>query len=231
MNSKYQCVVLGHNTHFEFSDSNSFILNRDTYDRQFHHLQAKYNFADKLVHLTNLPLNTGDLRKNNLIKIQVLLKPQGALCTLGLSLSELDEFLPILVVPFNSQSSYSVETFLTNMSEQNFDAGIIGFNSTERLYSYVRQRKGEILEVAEKEVIGSFATAGIFYFRNRQTLIDCINWSLMNRVTRNGLYYVAPALNSIITSGGKIGLFEISEKDYARINLDGMQQKGHHGDL
>ena len=231
MNFKYQCVVLGHSGNFELSESNSFILNRDTYDQQFHHIEAKYNSAEKLVYLTNLPSNTGEFSKDTAIKIQVSLKTRGALCTLGLSLSKLNEFLPILVVPFNSQCCYSVETFITNMSEQNFDAGIIGFDSTERLYSYVRQQKGEILEVAEKEVIGSFATAGIFYFRNRQTLINCINWSLMNRVTRNGLYYVAPALNSIITSGGKIGLFEILEKDYTRINLGGMQQKGHHGDL
>lgn len=144
----------------------------------------------------------------------------GALMTLAWTVNVLDEDEPFVVAPTDGIVLTDVRKFAESMSEDAVQIGLIGFPSKNPDFSYLRLKGPEIIEFAEKEVIGTLATSGIFYFQNKQILLQCIEWSLMNNVNREGLYYLAPALNYAIGENMKIGLWEVAENDYFRFSTE-----------
>jgi hypothetical protein len=76
----------------------------------------------------------------------------------------------------------------------------------------------KLVEVCEKKVISSKATAGIFYFKTAHLFIECAEWAIMNNIQTNGLFFLAPALNYAVVKGLNPYLFQIDEKDYYRFS-------------
>lgn len=141
----------------------------------------------------------------------------GALATVALSVDQLEEDSPIIIIPSNSKVEFDLDDFNSTMEDGDFIAGIITLESSDPNMSYVRSYQNTIIEIAEKRVISSEATAGIFYFKNRKALIDSIEWALLNRVTTDGKYYIAPALNFFLTRRLPIGKYKILGTKYERI--------------
>ncbi len=92
------------------------------------------------------------------------------------------------------------------------------FESQNARYSYVRMLDDKLVEVCEKKVISSKATAGIFYFKTAHLFIECAEWAILNDVRTNGLFFLAPALNYAVVKGLNPTLFQINEKDYYRFS-------------
>ena len=149
--------------------------------------------------------------------IQSQNRTRGALASLGLGLDLIPEDTPIIIVPTNSRIKFSYYDFLDSMQREGCDAGLISFKSTNPNYSYLRKVNNQITEIAEKKIISDEATAGVFYFINLAVLLDSLSWVLTNKLENNGNYFIAPALNYLITQSMKIGQLEISESDYERI--------------
>jgi hypothetical protein len=146
-------------------------------------------------------------------------KTKGALATLGLCLDEIHSNLPIVVSPFDGFIGISENDFLSAMESSSCDAGLVAFESTNPKFSYVKIIENEAVEIAEKSVISSLATSGTFYFKNKDVLMDCIQWAILNRVTFKDDFFIAPSLNSIIMNGSKLGIYEIDENLYSRLEM------------
>lgn len=123
----------------------------------------------------------------------------GALCSalLGIDSSLSDG---LLIVPGDSVtrgfSSESMKMFIG----QDTDAGTLVFKSDSPRWSYVRtDNHDRVLEIAEKRVISSFATTGLFYFRTVDTFIEGANWALVNATNLNGRYYVSHSLHKLLS--------------------------------
>jgi hypothetical protein len=142
----------------------------------------------------------------------------GALSTLGLLLNEIPPDLAILVTPVDGHVSSPIKEFVSQMHEGGYDAGVVIFESTNPKFSYVRIHDGLAIEVAEKVRISTSATAGIFYFRDKRTLIDCIKWAMLNDIQTNGQFYIAPSLNYLITQKRSIGIYEVNADQYYRFS-------------
>jgi len=142
----------------------------------------------------------------------------GALMTLAWTVNVLEEDEPFVVAPIDGIVLTDVSKFAESMFEDAVQIGLITFPSKNPKFSYLRLKGKEIIEFAEKEVIGPLATSGVFYFQNKKILLQCIEWSLMNNVNRDGQYYLAPALNYAIGENMKIGLWEVAENDYFRFS-------------
>jgi hypothetical protein len=138
--------------------------------------------------------------------------------TLAWTVNALEEDEPFVVAPIDGIVLTDIGKFAETMSEDAVQIGLVAFPSKNPNFSYLRLKGKEIIEFAEKEVIGPLATSGIFYFQNKKILLQCIEWSLMNNVNREGEYYLAPALNYAIGENMKIGLWEVAENDYFRFS-------------
>lgn len=142
---------------------------------------------------------------------------KGALATAALSLDLVNETDPIVIVPSNAKVEFDLAKFLSEMKHGDHAAGIVTLRSDNPNMSFVRSYQNVIVEIAEKRIIGKEATAGIFYFKDRSSLVEAIGWALVNQVTTNGEYYIAPALNYFLTQRLPIGRYRIGDEDYERI--------------
>jgi len=142
---------------------------------------------------------------------------KGALASAALALDLLDESDPIIIIPSNAKVNFNLPNFIFEMQKGDYTAGIVTLTSENPNMSFVRTLQNTIVEIAEKRIIGTEATAGIFYFKNRRVLVEAIGWALINQVTTNGDFYIAPALNYFLTQRLPIGRYKIEDENYTRI--------------
>lgn len=104
-----------------------------------------------------------------------------------LGMKFLDEYSPVLIT--------NCDTFFTDdFVEIAGSHGLIGtFKSNNPSYSYVKTSNNVITETAEKQVISDRATAGLYYFSNKQ-----IYKYAYHRSNQSGERYVAPIYNVLI---------------------------------
>lgn len=141
---------------------------------------------------------------------------QGALATVALTVSQLEVNSPIIILPFDSIVKINLSEVISNFQSDNCDVGLVTVNSDSPELSYVRLNGDSVLEIVEKKVISEVALTGIFYFKSREILLECIKWSLLYKIQTNGRYYIAPSINAQIALGKKIKLFRIDKKLYFR---------------
>jgi hypothetical protein len=136
-------------------------------------------------------------------QIEVICVPNvtsGALATLAFGLSRIPDNTPFLVVPSNSILPKSeISRFMAEMKLSNSLVGAIAFEGDNPLYSYARlDSSGRVIEVIEKQVSGSCALAGTFFFEDKKLLMDCTKWAMVNNAHTGGKFFVAPSLNYFV---------------------------------
>ena len=133
-------------------------------------------------------------------------KTAGAIASALLPYDLIDESDAIALLPTNSLADReSLVEFVQAMLSSEHDAGVLLVESQNPNFSYVRMFESKIIEFVEKKVVGNFATTGVFFFRNKDVLVNCARWALVNNQSTNNHYYVAPSLNYLLTSGRSIG--------------------------
>ena len=146
-------------------------------------------------------------------------RTQGALITALIATEGMDLQSPLTIVPGDaliSRNSYM--DFLAESISSGCDLSLVVFQSNNPDFSYVRTLGDSIVEVTEKKVISSLATAGIFYFSSVDIFHACGEWSIINNITTQNLFFLAPSINYAIINGLKIRLYNISESDYFRFS-------------
>jgi NDP-sugar pyrophosphorylase family protein len=175
-----------------------------------------YAVGDRNILVTNLI--SPDL-PSHIEKIDVSESTSGALCTLALTVDSLDWNLPVLVVPADGLiPQEAVKEFLETAITKNYDSSTVCFKSNNPKYSYVRTKNDHVTEIAEKRVISEQATAGIFYFKSPEIMLSCVEWSIINNISNNGKFYIAPSLNKLITENKTIGIYKIDANKYFRFS-------------
>jgi len=141
---------------------------------------------------------------------------QGALATIALTVSQIETTSPIIILPFDSIVKIHLSEVISNFQSDNCDVGLVTVTSNSPELSYIRLNNDSVLEIVEKKVISEEALTGIFYFKSREILLECIKWSLLYNIQTNGKYYIAPSINAQIALGKKVKLFRIGEELYYR---------------
>jgi len=144
---------------------------------------------------------------------------KGALISALIAIRDCDLDLPIFITPGDALvTRKSYNEYCQQSLQSNQDISLIVFDSQNPRYSYVRMLDEKLVEVCEKKVISSKATAGIFYFKSGLLFIECAEWAIMNNIQTNSLFFLAPSLNYAVVKGLKPSLFQIDEKDYYRFS-------------
>lgn len=148
--------------------------------------------------------------------VKLLPETQGALATVGLILDLIPESGNIVIVPTNASISEDMSDFVDFMEKNEAAVGMAVIKSSSEELSYVREVGGNIVEIHEKEVVGNLACAGIYFFSSKKLLLECIHWTLLNDVRKNGLLYIAPAMNYCLTKGLRVIPFPVNPAGYER---------------
>ena len=153
---------------------------------------------------------------DSIIYLKYRNKTKGALISLAMSLDHITDGIPIIVASVDGIVDCNLTLFVEEMENNKKDIGILCFKSTNPDYSYIRIFDEQIVEIEEKSRVGNLATSGVLYFKDKSLLIQCIEWSLLNKVETNGLYFLAPSINYAISEDLKVGYTEVDADSYRR---------------
>ncbi len=167
--------------------------------------------------VTNRP--TSELNSLGVANGMTIAKPQGltrgALATALLTVDFMSTDEAIVLVPTNSHLKKEVFfDFIDQMIKDKKSAGTMCVRSRNPLFSYIRVFNEKVIEVVEKRVVGDLATTGIFFFRDREILVESAKWSFVNNQTTNLNFYIAPCLNYAISKGLDIGYHVAEDEEY-----------------
>lgn len=130
---------------------------------------------------------------------------RGALCSAAMALDDLDENLPLIISSGDSIITGDLGSLLSQFLEKKSVAGTVLFESSLPRWSYARLRNGnQILEMAEKSPISTFASTGLFYFKSPEHFIRATEWVLKENMHTKGEFYLSSALNYLIMNGENV---------------------------
>ena len=92
------------------------------------------------------------------------------------------------------------------MPDDDVFGGLVVFESApnDARWSFARthdEQPDRVVEVREKKIISRLASTGTYYFSDSAWLMYCIKDSLMNDITEQGEFYIAPLYNRAIEDG------------------------------
>ena len=93
-----------------------------------------------------------------------------------------------------------------DMPDDDVFGGLVVFESApnDARWSFARthdEQPDRVVEVREKKIISRLASTGTYYFSDSAWLMYSIKHSLMNDITEQGEFYIAPLYNRAIEDG------------------------------
>ena len=97
-----------------------------------------------------------------------------------------------------------------------YDGCVVTYHSHTPKNSYARlDKKGNVVEIKEKEVISNVSLNGIHYWNKAQYFIDSATKMIeANDRAPNNEFYVAPTYNYMIRQGLTVGIFHIPNEQH-----------------
>lgn len=144
---------------------------------------------------------------------------KGALASALLALPEIDDE-PLVVAAGDSRITSNVGNFVQDFLDSHYSAATVAFESQESRWSYLSvNREMEVEQVAEKRVIGPYATTGFFFFQSSRTFVEAATWVLVNNASHEGNFYVSATLNHLIAKGESVGYRLVDRHEYESRSL------------
>lgn len=166
------------------SDNYIFIVRQDMHD------------LDRLSNLIN------SLKpKSKIIIVDKLTQGAAETCLLAKNLINNKE--PLLIANCDQIHNWNINEFELAIN-QNIDGAIVTFESTSPLHSYAKIEDGAIIQVAEKLVISTHATTGVYFWKKGSDFVNSAENMIKKNIRTNNEYYVCPSYNELIADGKKI---------------------------
>ena len=144
-------------------------------------------------------------------------KTSGALCSALMALPDEGGAVNQEVIISNYDQTFTVELSLLVSSFHNsdLDFGLVSFDSIHPKWSYVRiDTEGFVCEASEKNPISRRALCGLYYFKDKATLVAAILNVLRAASPSQETFYVSEVLNQLVLMGKKGHVETISRDDY-----------------
>lgn len=150
--------------------------------------------------------------KGNFEYIKLLYPTQGAACSVLTAIDFINNSNELIIANADQTIDISLDKFIRFARKLRIDGAIITFKSNHPRWSYVRiDKKGNVLETAEKKLISDNATAGIYYFREGSIFVKAATSMIEKDIRFNTEFYVCPVFNELILTNKKIKIFPIKE--------------------
>lgn len=152
------------------------------------------------------------ISKNNCTVIKIENNTKGALCTALLAIDEIDNDLPLIISNGDQILKEDLNKVLGYF--ENFDAGIICFESIHPRWSFIRSEGNLVVETAEKRPISKDAIAGFFYFNKGSYFIKSSMECIKKDANYKEAYYISSAFNELILMNKQVSYYKIPNEKY-----------------
>ena len=144
--------------------------------------------------------------------VQLTKSTSGAACTVLTAVDYIDSDDDLLIVNADQYIEADINEFIRWSRSSGADGAIMTFESSHPRWSYAKVKNdNEVIETAEKKVISSHATVGIYYFTKGSTFVKSAFKMIEKHITVNGEFYVCPVYNEMILNGDKVKIWEIEK--------------------
>ncbi len=137
-------------------------------------------------------------------------KTEGAACTVLLLKDIINDTQELIVYLADIDFRGELQEFITH--NEQFDGIIPTFTSTKKKYSYAKTKNNLIIEVAEKKVISSDASAGFYYFRKGECFVRGAESMINKNLRVNNAFFICPVYNELIEMGLTCTIFPVQFK-------------------
>ena len=154
-------------------------------------------------------LKNSTLNKFEVVQINGV--TEGAACTVLTASQFINNNDELLIANSDQYIETDINEFVRFARKGKKDGLIMTFNSSHPKWSYARiDKKGEVIEVAEKKVISNHATVGIYYYKRGSDFVRSAELMIHKDIKHNNEFYVAPTYNEMILDNKKIHIKDIS---------------------
>lgn len=149
-------------------------------------------------------------------------KTAGALCTALLAVDRLNPAIPIVISAGDIHLEPGFDHLIDLAIDKNLDAAVFAHVKNDPDFSYVRaNRKGQVMEVAEKRQISETASTGVYFFRDPKEFLSAGEWVLRNNISHDGTFYLSAVVNYMISRAKDIRVLALSESwEFKRYKYD-----------
>jgi len=136
--------------------------------------------------------------------------PQGALCTVLTAIDFINNKNELLVANADQIIDVSINDFIDFAQNSNAQAAIMTFEASHPKWSFLRlNNHNEVIETAEKQMISSHATSGIYYYKHGSLFVDAGLSMIEKDIRFNNEFYVCPSFNELILKNNKVIAWEM----------------------
>ena len=145
---------------------------------------------------------------------------EGAACTVLLARDYIANEDPLMIANCDQWIDESIDDYLQHMESDELDGLIMTMSADDPKWSYVRfDSSDRIVEVVEKKVVSNEATVGVYNFARGVDYVFAADQMIAKNLRVNGEFYVAPAYNHLISSGWRLGVFNVGAEDAGMYGL------------
>ena len=139
---------------------------------------------------------------------------EGAACTVLLAKEFIDNERPLLIANSDQYVVWDYVSFMNRMNASEADAGILTFKANDPKWSYAKNGPdGYVTQVAEKVVISTDATVGIYYWKHGCDFVRYAERMIAANARVKGEFYVCPVFNEAISDGAKVITHQVASME------------------
>lgn len=176
--------------------------------------QHKFIFIPKKEHYDKYSLHQifHNIAKGNFVTLPQIAPTRGAACSVLNAVDFINNEEELIIANADQIVDVDINKFIQFARKSRADGVIMTFSSHHPRWSYARiDKKGKVLEVAEKKVISDQATVGIYYFKQGLAFVRAAFSMIEKNIRFNNDFYVCPIFNEMILDGKNIINWEIKQ--------------------
>jgi len=162
----------------------------------------EFGFDTKIKEIIRVAYGQEVAELTEIIKINQV--TEGAACTVLKARKLIDNNTPLLIANSDQLIDWSIPLFLKAIDDTKADGAIPVFHHTNPKWSYAElNTEGDVIRVKEKEPISTYATVGIYYFKQGADYVWAADEMIHKNLRVNGEFYVCPVFNELIIPKNK----------------------------
>ena len=136
----------------------------------------------------------------------------GAASTVLRAATLINSAEPLMIANSDQYVDVDINKYLSELNRRDLDGMIMTMTAHDSKWSYVElNRDNLVTRVAEKEVISSEATVGVYNFARGTDFVLSAEKMIAKNRRVNGEFYVAPVYNELLTAK-RVGVFNVGSE-------------------
>lgn len=138
----------------------------------------------------------------------------GGLCTALMAVDYVNNAEPLIITNADQVIDVDYGNVQKFFEGENADGGVISFKSIHPRWSYLKEKNGVIVEVAEKRPLSMHAMTGFCWYRHGYDFVEAAKSAILKQSETNGQYYLSATLNEMNLMGKKLVFYEVHDMAY-----------------